>query len=227
MANAKEKIMEEHSQRINYDDGNFREFMAQFRMLSTFAAVESWDRQAQTEVERILGVIRGLDMEMAQQAQTVEQLRQSKSEKSLMGRLLSSGKEEKELTQRIEKYREYKTTLGKMASQLQESIDFTPNSPEEQKVLLKELRQRKKELQVEKREIAATMKAVRTDARQQSAQAGRVFGVFHDSKLAAIERRSIRYSKESALRPHEDAKATIERQLVQVDRDILWAEKFQ
>ena len=219
--------MEERSQKVNYDDGNFRELMAQFRTLSTFAAIESWDRQAQTEVERILSVIRGLEIEIAQQAQTIEQLRQSKSEKSLVGRLLSSRKEEKEITQHIEKYHEYKTTLGKIASQLQESIDFTPNSPEEQKVLLKELRQRKKELQVEKREIVATMKAVRTDARQQSAQAGRVFGVFYDSKMAASERRSIRYSKESALRPHEDAKAAIERQLVQVKRDILWAEKFK
>ena len=71
------------------------------------------------------------------------------------------------------------------------------------------------------------MKVVRTGARQQSAQAGRVFGVFYDSKLAASERRSIRYSKESILRPHEDAKTAIERQLVQIDRDILWAEKFK
>jgi len=70
------------------------------------------------------------------------------------------------------------------------------------------------------------MKAVRTGARQQSAQAGRVFGVFYDSKVAASDRRSIRYAKEATLRPHEDAKAAIERQLVQTDRDILWAEKF-
>ena len=35
-----------------------------------------------------------------------------------------------------------------------------------------------------------------------------------------------RYHKEVALRPPEDAKTAIELQLIQVDRDILWAEKF-
>ena len=219
--------MEEHPHTISYDDSNFGKLMSDFKMLATFSAIASWDSQAQMEIERILGVIRDLDIEISRQTQALEKIRQSKSEKSFVGRLFSSDKEEKELMQLIEKYNQYKATLGKMTSQLQESIDFTPNSLEEQKILLKELRQRKKELQVEKREIAAAMKALRTDARQQSAQAGRVFGVFYDSKVAASERRSIRYAKEATLRPHEDAKAAIERQLVQIDRDILWAEKFR
>jgi len=219
--------MEEHSQKISYDDSNFGKLMSDFKTLSTFSAIASWDSQAQMEIDRTIGVIRDLDIEISRQTQALEKIRQSKSEKSFVGRLFSSDKEEKELLQLIEKYNQYKATLGKMASQLQESIDFTPNSPEEQKILVKELRQRKKELQVEKKEIAAAMKAVRTGARQQSAQAGRVFGVFYDSKLAASERRNIRYSKEATLRPHEDAKAAIERQLVQIDRDILWAEQFK
>ena len=219
--------MEEHTQKVSYDDRNFGKLMSDFKTLATFSAIASWDSQTQLEIERILGVIRDLDNEISRQTQALEKFRQSKSEKSFMGRLFTSDKEEKESLQLVEKYNQYKATLGKMASQLQESIDFTPNTPEEQKTLLKELRQRKKELQVEKREVAAAMKAVRTGARQQSAQAGRVFGVFYDSKLAASERRSIRYSKESTLRPHEDAKTAIERQLVQIDRDILWAEKFK
>jgi hypothetical protein len=201
--------------------------MSEFKTLATFSAIESWDSQAQLEIERILGVVRDLDTEISRQTQVLAKIMQSKSEQSFVGRLFSSGKEEKEALRLVEKYNQYKATLGKMALELQESIDFTPNSPEEQKVLLKELRQRKKELQVQKREIAAAMKAVRTDARQQSAEAGRVFGVFYDSKVAASQRRSIRYAKEATLGPHEDAKAAVERQLVQIDRDILWVEKFK
>jgi len=216
----------EDSRKVSYDDNNFRELMSEFKTLSTFAAVESWDKRAGNEIERIVGTIQELDMGIAEQTQALESIKEEHSKKSFVGRLFSGGNEEKELTQRIEKYHQYKSTLGKMATQLQESIDFTPNSPDEQKILIKELRQRKKELQVEKREIAAVMKAARTDARQQSAQAGQVFGVFYSSKVAASERRSIRYSKEAALRPQENAKAAVERQLVQIDRDILWAEKF-
>jgi hypothetical protein len=219
--------MEEHSHKISYDDGNFRKLISDFKTLETFAAIESWDSQAQIEIDRIIGIVRDIDSEIFNQTQILEKIKQSKSEKSFVGRLLSSDKEEKELLQLVEKHNQFKATLEKMASQLQEHIDFTPNSPEEQKVLLKELRQRKKELQVEKKEVAAAMKAVRTDARQQSAQAGKVFGVFYDSKFAASERRNIRYSKEATLRPHEDAKAAIERQLIQIDRDILWVEKFK
>ncbi|MDO8972164.1 MAG: hypothetical protein Q7U74_15830 [Saprospiraceae bacterium] len=219
--------MEEHSQKISYDDKNFGKLMSDFKALATFSAIASWDSQAQIEIERTLRVIQDLDVETSRQTQVLDNIKQSKSEKSFVGRLFGGNKEEKEALQLVEKYNQYKATLGNMATQLQESIDFTPNTPEEQKILLKELRQRKKELQVEKREIAATMKAVRTDARQQSAQAGRVLGVFYDSKIATYERRSVRYSKESTLRPHEDAKAAIDRQLVQSDRDILWAEKFK
>ncbi len=101
-----------------------------------------------------------------------------------------------------------------MASDMQEVMDFSPTSSEEQKVLLKELRQPKKELQVEKREVAARMKAIRTEARQQSVHAGKVFLGSYDSKLGENQRRQIRYSKESALRPQEDAKAAFERQLL-------------
>jgi hypothetical protein len=113
-----------------------------------------------------------------------------------------------------------------MASQMQEAIDFTPNSVEEQKALLRELRQRKKELQLEKRQVAASMKAIREGARQRSAQAGRGFFGMYNPKQAASERRSIRYRKEAALRPHEDAKAAIERQIIQIDRDILWVGRY-
>lgn len=219
--------MEEPLHKINYDDENFRKLISDFDALNTFSAVSSWDSEAQMEIDRIIAVVRDLDTEITRQTQTLEILKQSKSEKSFMGRLFSSDKEEKELLLLIDEYNQYKVTLGNMASQLQESIDFTPNSPEEQKILIKELRQRKRELQIQKREVAAAMKAVRADARQQSAEAGRVFGLFYDSKMAAFQRRNIRYSKEASLRPHEDAKSAIERQVVQIDRDILWAEKFK
>jgi hypothetical protein len=107
---------------------------------------------------------------------------------------------------------------------LSDAIDFTPNSPEEKKALLAELRIHKKELEADKREVALNMSAIRADARQKNADIdGRAS---YDSKSAARDRRQIHYEKEAALQPHEDAKAAIERQIIQVEKDILRVEKF-
>jgi hypothetical protein len=137
-------------------------------------------------------------------------------------------KQSKILNERkIENYKiKYRTVMESMAEKLQESIDFTPTSSTEQKLLLKELRQRKKELQLQKREVAASAKQIREEARLKSIRAGKFLGIVYDSKLAAIERREIRYRREAAVAPHEDVKASIERQILQIDKDILWVERF-
>jgi hypothetical protein len=213
-----------------YDDANYIQLMSDLKTVSTFAAVAEWDSRAQAEIEITLKAVQVLDAEIAKNAQELEQEKRAKAAKSFLGKMFSDDKKEKELAQLIEKYRRYQEKLNSIAFQLQESIDFTPNSPDDTKNLLAELKQRKKELKVEKREIAANMKSLRTEARQLSSDAGVVSGLFggkyYDPTTAARERRGIRYQKEAALRPHEDAKAAIERQLIQVEKDILWAEKF-
>ena len=210
-----------------HDLNNFKALMNEYKGLLTFEQVASWDQRASAEVEQIANAIREADAKRADASRRLEQTKQERAEQNFIARLFSSQKIEKSLDRLIQQFIEYKTSLEGLAAQLQESIDFTPNSPEEQASLIKELRQRKKELQLEKREVAAAMKAVRDDARQRSARAGQALGgLIYSSKVAASERRGIRYAKEAAVRPHEDAKAAIERQLVQVDRDILWAEKF-
>lgn len=132
------------------------------------------------------------------------------------------------LERTISEYQGHKDTLRKMIEKMQEAIDFTPDNPEAQKELLAELRQRKKELQIQKREVLDGMRAIRVEARQQSTKAGAILGgLLYDSAYAARQRRGIRYAKETALRPHEDLRAAIERQIMQAERDILWVKKFK
>lgn len=216
----------ENTKAIRYNDHNFQVLMEEYKKLSTFAEVTEWDKQAQAEANLIAQVIQQLNDEITEQIQALEQEKRSRSEKSLFSRILSNRKSEKELDAHIMQCQSFKATLEELAAKLQEAIDFTPNTLEERKALVKELKQRKKELQVEKRSVAAEMKAIRAEAQHQSANAGTSFIGIYNSKLAASQRRSIRYARESTLRPHEDAKSAIERQLLQVDRDILWAERF-
>ena len=181
----------------------FQLLINEFKELSTFTAVIDWDKRAEVEIKSLINCIHLFDLELNQQS-----------------KILS----EPTITIYQMKYR---TTMENRAEKLQEAIDFTPNSLTEQKLLLKELRQRKKELQLQKREVAASAKQIRREARMKSSHAGRVLGIVYNSKLAATERRSIRYRKEAALLPHEDLMSSLERQILQIDKDIFWVERFK
>lgn len=202
----------------NNIDNNFKELMDKFHALSTFAEVQSWRKLAGNGIEQISGIIRALNLETAQQTQTLERIKYEASKK-LVGRLFGGSNEEKELTQQIEKYRQFKSDLESMVIQMQEALDFTPGSPDQQKELLKELRLRKKEIQEKKREITTVIRPARGIAQAQTEQPA----VF-DS--ATVDRRKARFTRDEELRPGEKTKDAMERQLAQIDRDILWVEKF-
>ena len=191
-------------------DNNFQMLMSELKQLSAFNEVDKWDKEAELELLKINSQIQQLNSEIArcQQAFSSSRLQQLLFKSTL---------------QQIN--HSYKITLENMANELQEAIDFTPNSLNEKKELLKELKTRKKELQLQKRVVAANMKAIRRKARTESANAGRsLYG--YNSKMAARERRRIRYHKEAHLRPHEDLITAIERQLLQIDKDIFWTESI-
>lgn len=191
-------------------DNNFQMLMSKLKQLSTFAEVNKWDKEAESELSKINSQLQQLDSEIARCQQ-----------------LFCSSRLQQVLLKWTLKQinHSYKFPLENMANELQKAIDFTPNSLDEKKELLKELKTRKKELQLQKREVAANMKAIRREARTKSANAGRrLYG--YNSKIAARERRGIRYRKEAQLRPHEDLVTAIERQLLQIDKDIFWAESI-
>jgi hypothetical protein len=218
--------MSEQSDSVAYDDGDYNKLMSELQTISTFAQVKVWDERAQAELLRIIQVIQELDSAIVWQSLASKERQTIHAEKSFLSRALSSKKDEDEIDALIRKYKGYKETLQSMAKRLQESIDFTPNSAEEQQPLVNELRQRKKELQSSRRQVIADMQAIRTEARQESAQVGTTWLGFYNPELAARKRRQIRYQKEAALQPHEDEKAAIDRQLIQIEKDIQWAQRF-
>ena len=110
--------------------------------------------------------------------------------------------------------------------QLHAAALLIPKTAEERNLLVKELRIHKKELQLRKREATAAATAIREEARTQSAYAGKTWLGLYDSGLAAAQRRRIRYAKEAALHPHEDVKASIQRQQLHIDQDLLWLDRL-
>lgn len=116
------------------------------------------------------------------------------------------------------------TTAESLADQLQEFIDLTPDSKSERKELLNELRQEKKALQLEKRGLNASMKEIRTEARQQSARTP--YTLKGLMGMTALQRQQLRYAKEQNLAPLENKKDWIDAQLTKLERKIIWAQKF-
>lgn len=179
----------------------FDYLMNKFRNLSTFSEVVEWDKEAEVVIGEIVDKIQILDTVVLQYS-NVNNSTQTKFKQK------------------------YQEILENMALKLQESIDFTPNNLDEQKALIKELSFTKKDLQLQKKEVTATMKNVNERARSRSVRAGNNFLGIYNSKMAASERRNIRYQRDAQLRPNEAIKAAIERQILQIEKDILWVKRF-
>ncbi len=114
-----------------------------------------------------------------------------------------------------------------LIEEIQSKIDITPNNSEEQAALLKELNLEKKELLIKKREINEQMREIRTDARQKSAKIPNTLrGALSGSQYRASVRRNIRYQAEAALTPHEDARSDVELEIIRLEKDMLWVERF-
>lgn len=199
-------------------DAEVEELLAEFEGLATFTEVGYWAAQAQAGIERLTSIIRGLDVEIARESQSVEKLKYQNSKK-VLGRLFGGNNEEKELTRLINELRASRSGLAHTVARLQAGLDFTPKSPEEQKVLLEELSMRRRQLQEKKREIT---KVVRSPLMAKPAQAPRQT-VFDP---ATIARRKARYERDEELLPGETTATSLARQRAQIDRDIMHVEKF-
>ncbi|MEG4145138.1 hypothetical protein QUA24_04225 [Microcoleus sp. Pol12B5] len=180
---------------------SFDYLMNKFRNLSTFSEVAEWDKEAEVVIAEIVNQIKLLDTVVLQYSNVNTATKTKFKQK-------------------------YQEILENMALKLQESIDFTPNNSDEQKALLKELYFTKKELQLQKKEVASTMKNVNERARSKSVRAGGNFLGIYNSKIAASERRNIRYQRDAQLRPNEAKKAAIDRQILQIEKDILSVKRF-
>jgi len=95
-----------------------------------------------------------------------------------------------------------------------------PGSLDEIKGLIEECKHQKSELLAEKKAVNTQMSSIRVEARQQTANTN--YGEYGKG-----DRRRIRLNKESALRPQESQKASIGRQINELDQTINWLERFQ
>jgi hypothetical protein len=200
------------------------EHVYKFNALATFAQVDAWDNIAITYVRHLQKMCKEFEDHI--QVLTKEHLKADASHrsKSLLRRVFSTSPAA-EIQKEIDGIKEFIENAWNVMDTIQSKIDFSPNNLQSSKEGLRELRLRKKALQLEKRQATQNMQAIRLDARQRSVGAAYSSTAFWmGRKGAALQRQSIRYAKEQAVAPHEQNKARIDWEISEIDKMILWIE---
>lgn len=190
---------------------------------ATKVMATEWDRVAQTIIDDFTEQYDTTIKEIARLNGVIDNLERQHKAKPFLSRLLD-GKGDSEIKKQILALTEKASVLDKMGDDLGEKIDLTPNSSEERNEMVAELKQLKKELQLEKRETKAAMRDIRSEARTASVKASYWA---YSRKYSASQRRSIRYQAERKLGPHEDAVQAIDRQINSIDRRLMWLERYR
>lgn len=206
------------------DAGSAHGLIQRAQTITSFNDVARWDKEASHLAENFRAFLAKVPEFEAQIRSGEAASKAAHSQKPFFQRLFSVPPLTVEIRRARQTLQVATTQLGPLADQLEALIDQTPDNPSEKKELLSELKGLKKELNLEKKELAAAMRQVRANARRANANVG---GFFSTPKSRRYERISIRLDKEAALRPHEGAKETIERQILEIDRMILWIERIK
>lgn len=195
----------------------------QYSHLTTFADVEVWDSTAQELVADLTKQNDDTTREMERLNAVLQEIDRQYKSKPFVMRVLG-GKGDGEIRKKIKALEDQAAALEKVGDDLTERIDLTPNSRADRDGMVAELKQLKKELQIEKREAKTVMSEIRADARNASAKVGYWAS---SRKYSASQRRSIRYQSERKLEPHETAVQAIDRQINTIDRRLIWLERYR
>lgn len=206
--------------------GTIDELLTRFKNLSKFEEAAVWDGDAEAVLKLVEQYNERIRKFISSQEQALEELKSSRASQSFAKKMFASRKDEKSIETDLAAARKGIEENEETIDTLYELMDRTPSSKAEQAEMLKEFRQLKKELTTEKRAVNEEIRAIRAEARQKTTRMTGISGSGFMGSAARYSRASIRYQKESALRPNEDAKAAIERQLINIEKRINWVSRF-
>lgn len=188
-------------------------FLANLFKRSTLAEINEWDKEAQSKIDLLNANRTELESQLSKLRNKAADLKKMFTEKGFFQKLFFNRKEEFEIIADIDRLEKKIQIVDDYIVDLISERDFSPNSSDDIKNLLSELRAYRKELQLEKRSTKAEMQSIRSQARQSAAN---IYG------SAPYERRRLRLAKEAAITPHESTVMAIEKQLIVLERKISW-----
>jgi hypothetical protein len=204
---------------IGFDSSKVTTLSESIVSLKTINEVFEWDKNAAAEIELLKNHVNIIERKLQQISSAIIVEKQKHDAKSFFSKIFDNEKEKKYLLEKHNKLSVSRKMIEKTVEDLSNAIAFTPDSVDDVKTLIKECRNSKKELQIQKKSINSEMTSIRVEARQKSVNT--MYG-----KYGKWDRRMIQLNKESALQPKENKKAAIERQIIKIDQLELWLERF-
>jgi chromosome segregation ATPase len=204
---------------LEYNTANASLLATAIKNLRNFDEIAEWDKKAMAEVEALHSILKAIEEKRHKAIQGISQEQQEHKAKSFLTKLFDRRKEQKRWIAEQSRLDREKVQIEKVIGQFESAIDFMPDSLAKLKELLEECKQQKEELLTEKKAVNAQMASIREDAKQQTANTN--YG-----KYGKGDRRRIRLNKDAALRPQDDQKTAIERQITELDQTIVWLERF-
>jgi hypothetical protein len=202
------------------------ELMQKHSGLQSFRDARDWDEDAKAVLDLLQQFRNDLSGYREEQAEALDKLQQERSQGSLFKKAFSSRSSENDVKDNIKGTDEAIKSIHDVTDKLSEMMDKTPASKSEQKEIADDLRQLKKDLALQKREINESLRAVRANARQKTAGWTGVHSGLLGS-AARYQRATIRLDKERSLVPHENQKAFIENRLIALEKDLNWVLHFR
>jgi hypothetical protein len=204
---------------LEYNPANARTLAIAIKNLRNFDEITEWDKKVMAEVEALNLILKAIEGKQQKAIQVISQEQQEHEAKSFLTKLFDRRKEQKRWLAEQSRLAREKVQIENVIGQFESAIDFMPDSLDKLKELLEECKQQKEELLTEMKAVNAQMSSIREDAKQQTANTN--YG-----KYGKGDRRRIRLNKDVALRPQDDQKTAIERQITELDQTIVWLERF-
>jgi chromosome segregation ATPase len=204
---------------LEYKTTNASLLATAIKNLRSFDEIAEWDKKAMAEVEVLHSILKTIEGKQQTAMQVISQEQQEHKAKSFLTKLFDGRKEQKRGLAEQSRLAREKAQIENVIDQFESAIDFMPDSLDELKELLEECKQQKKELLGEKKAVNAQMSSIRVEAKQQTANTN--YG-----KYGKGDRLRIRLNKDAALRPQDNQKTAIEKQITELDQTIVWLERF-
>jgi chromosome segregation ATPase len=204
---------------LEYNTANASLLATAIKNLRSFDEIAEWDKKARAEVEALHSILKAIEGKQQTAIQGISQEQQEHKAKSFLTKLFDGRKEQKRGLAEQSRLAREKAQIENVIGQFESAIDFMPDSLDKLNELLEECKQQKKELLAEKKAVNAQMSSARIEAKQQTANTN--YG-----KYGKGDRRRIRLNKDAALRPQDNQKTAIKRQITELNQIIVWLERF-
>ncbi len=144
--------------------------VAEVGSLESLEEAQSWNTRATAELDKITADLGIIERKLLSLQQELIRLQANHDAKPACLKLKGKGSKYESAAEQLAQFRMGQEQLVELADRLQVTIEKVPNSPDEQKLLVRELLLQKKELLLEKKSVTSEMSAIRVESRQILAQ---------------------------------------------------------